>query len=181
MTDRRRARRSNGFGPVIVALLAGLQIVCGAFFVYNLLAGVFRWGAGPLSWQWIETLELMATVGLLIGMGLGAAYMRSLLIQRRDAQERLREASDAFQDVVESRFREWRLSPSEQDVALFMIKGFSNTEIAELRDVSEGTIKAQSTAVFRKAGVSGRAQLLGAFIDDLLAPLDLPVRSDAAN
>ena len=50
MTDRRRVWRSNGFGPVIVALLAGLQIVCGAFFVYTLLVGGSkRWNLSSRS------------------------------------------------------------------------------------------------------------------------------------
>jgi len=42
--------------------------------------------------------------------------------------------------------------------------------MARLRDSSEGTIKAQSNAIYRKAGVSGRAQLLSLFIEDLLVP-----------
>jgi DNA-binding CsgD family transcriptional regulator len=150
--------------------LAVVQILCAAFFVGNLIATIFGLRSEPLSWTWVEILEIMATAGLILGMILGAAYIRGLLRQRREAQERLRAASGAFQEAVHDRFSEWGLSPSERDVALFMIKGFSNTEIADLRGTTEGTIKAQSTAVFRKAGVNGRAQLLGAFIDDLLAP-----------
>jgi DNA-binding CsgD family transcriptional regulator len=53
-------------------------------------------------------------------------------------------------------------------VALFAIKGMSTAEIAGLRRVSEGTVKAQTAAIYRKAGVSGRPQLLSLFIEDLL-------------
>ena len=35
---------------------------------------------------------------------------------------------------------------------------------------NEGTVKAQTAAIYRKAGVSGRPQLLSLFIDDLMAP-----------
>ncbi|NNF92563.1 MAG: helix-turn-helix transcriptional regulator, partial [Boseongicola sp.] len=63
---------------------------------------------------------------------------------------------------------EWALTPAERDVALFAIKGFSTQDIADLRGVSEGTIKAQTNAIYRKAGVSGRPQLLSLFIDDLV-------------
>lgn len=39
-------------------------------------------------------------------------------------------------------------------------------------DKSEGTVKAQSNVVFRKAGLSGRVQLISYFMDELLgAPL----------
>ena len=45
----------------------------------------------------------------------------------------------------------------------------ATSEIASLRDTSEGTVKAQTNAIFRKADVSGRPQLLSHFIDDLIS------------
>jgi DNA-binding CsgD family transcriptional regulator len=71
-------------------------------------------------------------------------------------------------DLLEERFGEWALTPPERDVALFAIKGMSTAEIAMLRMTSEGTVKAQTNAIYRKAGVSGRPQLLSLFIDDLM-------------
>jgi hypothetical protein len=35
----------------------------------------------------------------------------------------------------------------------------STAEIAALRSTSEGTVKAQTNAIYRKAGVTGRSQL----------------------
>lgn len=60
------------------------------------------------------------------------------------------------------------LTPAERDVALFALKGFSLAEIAAFRATSEGTVKAQTNAIYRKAGVSGRTQLLSLFVDDLI-------------
>lgn len=37
-----------------------------------------------------------------------------------------------------------------------------------MRDTSEGTVKAQTYAIYRKAGVAGRPQLLSLFIEDLM-------------
>ena len=71
-------------------------------------------------------------------------------------------------DLLQERFAEWALTPSEKDVALFAIKGLSTAEIAALRSTSEGTVKAQTNAIYRKAGVTGRPQLLSLFIDDLM-------------
>ena len=51
---------------------------------------------------------------------------------------------------------------------MFAIKGMSLQEIAALRDTSEGTVKAQTNAIYRKAGVKGRAQLLSLFVEDLM-------------
>jgi DNA-binding CsgD family transcriptional regulator len=70
--------------------------------------------------------------------------------------------------MLNEKLNEWGLTPAEQDVALFAIKGFSTREISEMRNTSEGTIKAQTNAIYRKAGVSGRPQLLSLFIDDLM-------------
>ena len=69
---------------------------------------------------------------------------------------------------MQERFTEWGLTPAEKDVALFAIKGMSTSEIAAMRDTSEGTVKAQTNAIYRKAGVAGRTQLLSLFIDDLM-------------
>ena len=71
-------------------------------------------------------------------------------------------------ELLEERFADWGLTPAERDVALFAIKGMSTAEIAGLRNTSEGTVKAQTNAIYRKAGVSGRPQLLSLFIEDLM-------------
>ena len=78
-------------------------------------------------------------------------------------------ASGAFARVIEEHFDTWGLSASERDVAMLAIKGLSIAEIAALRNTKEGTVKAQNAAVYRKAGVSGRLQLLSLFIEELLA------------
>jgi len=167
-----RSRASRGgriAGAVSIASIAALQVICGVFFVYDLAASIFGWRDVPISWTLREAIEIMATVGLLLGMVLGGVLIRTLLVQRQRAADRLRAAAGEFHQVVMERFDEWGLTPSERDVAYFMLKGFSNAEIATLRSTSEGTIKAQSTSIFRKAGVSGRAQLLSGFIEDVLA------------
>ena len=55
-------------------------------------------------------------------------------------------------------------------------------EIAGLRNTSEGTVKAQTNAIYRKAGVTGRPQLLSLFIEDLMRD-DVPMgrRQEPAN
>ena len=54
-------------------------------------------------------------------------------------------------------------------------------EIARLRETSEGTIKAQTAAIYRKAQVTGRPQLLSLFIEDMMgAERDAATRLDSA-
>src|SRR5690606_29210893 len=99
---------------------------------------------------------------------LGAVALYQTRRDRRRAQEQLRRASTAFLDLLNERFDDWALTPAERDVALFAIKGMSTGEIAGLRSTSAGTVKAQTNAIYRKAGVSGRPQLLSLFIEDLM-------------
>ena len=163
--------------PVILILL--VQAVCAFFFVSDILSSLFGIYTEPMSWEVREYLEIGAAVGLLLGLVLGALVLRSTLRERNAAQEKLRRASGAFMDLLEERFAEWGLTPAERDVALFAIKGMSTAEIATLRATSEGTVKAQTNAIYRKAGVTGRPQLLSLFIEDLLE--EKPATADKAD
>jgi DNA-binding CsgD family transcriptional regulator len=154
-------------GQWIVAAIVVVQLFSAIFFVSQILASVL--GVAPLSWQFYELVELGAALGLLLGVGFGWIVLRRTMARNVAVEDQLRLASGAFMDVLEERFARWALTPAERDVALFAIKGMSTQEIAGLREVSEGTIKAQTNAIYRKAGVSGRTQLLSLFIDDLMA------------
>jgi DNA-binding CsgD family transcriptional regulator len=158
-------------GGILGIFLA--QAVCAIFFVSDILASVFGLRTTPISWQARELIEMGAALGLILGLILGALALRRTLRERNVAREGLRRASGAFMDLLEESFAQWGLTPAERDVALFAIKGMSTAEIAVLRATSEGTVKAQTNAIYRKAGVTGRPQLLSLFIEDLMRD-DLP-------
>jgi DNA-binding CsgD family transcriptional regulator len=145
-----------------------VQAVCAVFFVSDIVMSIFDVRAAPISWQSKELLEIGAALGLILGVCLGAVALRRTLRKTRQVEAKLRAASGAFMDMLEENFADWGLTPAERDVALFAIKGLSTSEIAVMRSTSEGTIKAQTNAIYRKAGVSGRPQLLSLFIDDLM-------------
>ena len=153
---------------VFLGLVFTLQVACAVFFISDILLGVLGVRSQPISWQTRELIEIGAALGLVLGIGLGGLALRRTMRAHRRVEERLRAASTAFLDLLEERFDDWRLTPAEREVALFSIKGLSTAEIAGLRATSEGTVKAQTNAIYRKAGVSGRAQLLSLFIDDLM-------------
>ena len=165
-------------GRFFIALVLAVQALCSAFFVSDILASVLGLRARPISWQTRELMEIGAAVGLVLGLLLGALALRKSLREKNHAEQSLRRASGVFMDLLEERFAEWGLTPAERDVALFAIKGMSTAEIAGLRNTSEGTVKAQTNAIYRKAGVTGRSQLLSLFIEDLMRD-DLGLRPPA--
>ena len=155
-------------GRIVIAVVFIIQAFCAIFFVSDILTSVLGIQSAPLSWRTRELLELGAALGLILGLILGAVLLFRALRERNVAREKLRRASGVFMDLLEERFSEWALSPAERDVALFAIKGMSTAEIGVLRKTSEGTVKAQTNAIYRKAGVTGRPQLLSVFIEDLM-------------
>lgn len=154
--------------PVTLIALILLQAVCALFFVSDIVMTVLGVYPVPIGWTLREALEIAAALGLVLGLVFGAVALRRSLADLRQAEGKLQRASSAFMDVVDDRFAEWGLTPAERDVALFAIKGLSIHEIAVLRQTSEGTVKAQTNAIYRKAGVTGRPQLLSLFIDELM-------------
>lgn len=145
-----------------------VQALCAVFFVSDIVMSVLGFRSTPIAWQTQELLEIGAAVGLVLGLLLGALALYRVMQRSARYRKQLRAASSAFMDLLDERFAEWGLTPAERDVALFAIKGFSIQDIAALRSTSDGTVKAQTAAIYRKAGVSGRPQLLSLFIDDLM-------------
>lgn len=153
----------------IITLILMVQSACAAFFVYDIAASVFGIRGRPLSWQLREVLEIGAGIGLILGTILGAMMLSATLRRNAHVESQLRVASGAFHDLLEDKFALWGLTPAERDVALFAIKGVSTADIAKMRETSEGTVKAQTNAIYRKAGVSGRSQLMSLFVEELMS------------
>lgn len=71
---------------------------------------------------------------------------------------------------IDKEFTLWGLTSAEREIALFILKGLSTTEIAEIRSASEKTVRHQLAAVYKKAQIKGRQELQAYFLEDLLAP-----------
>ncbi len=122
-----------------------------------------------IPWDYREYVEIAAILGLSTGLIFGFAYIRDLRARNFRVEGQLRVVSGEFHQLLTEHFDQWGLSKSEKDVAYFAIKGLSNHEISDMRGTSEGTIKAQLNAVYKKAGLESRTQLLGYFIEELMA------------
>jgi DNA-binding CsgD family transcriptional regulator len=103
-----------------------------------------------------------------LGILFGAFALRRTIDLLRSQEAALDVARGALSDVINRQFQTWALTPAERDVAFLALKGLDVAEIAELRGAAQGTVRAQLTRIYSKAGVSGRAQFAAFFVEDLL-------------
>ncbi|VAX21642.1 transcriptional regulator, LuxR family [hydrothermal vent metagenome] len=73
-------------------------------------------------------------------------------------------------EVIDKQMSRWSLTPAEKEVGLLLLKGFSFKEIAAVRETSERTARQQSLEIYKKSGLSGRAEFSAFFLEDLLLP-----------
>ncbi|MBK0400041.1 helix-turn-helix transcriptional regulator [Limibaculum sp. M0105] len=145
-----------------------LQLGCLVFLVADATMDIAVSGAAGEDLPH-SVLEMAVVLALMSGVVLIGYQLRITISRMHAAQRQVRIASGALHELLEEHFDDWGLTPAEREVALFSIKGLSNSEIAALRGTRDGTVKAQLNAIYAKAGVSGRPQLLGLFIEELMA------------
>lgn len=168
----------------------GLGFLGGTFLGIALLLAV------DLAWDQVQgragvlhlILESVAgAAALVLGVRLLKALRRkgrtiahlelALHASQEDARRWRGEAAQLLAGLgraLDQQFDRWRLSPAEREVALLLIKGLSSRDIAGLRSTSERTVRQQAQDVYRKAGLSGRAELSAFFLEDLLLPVHRP-------
>ena len=147
----------------MVAAIVVIQAVAAVFFLADAVVDVSsgEWDLHILS-------EMLIAFALLAGIGLGAWQTARMIDRSRRDADALAVARGAASQLMTLRFREWGLSDAEAEVALFALKGFEVAEIARLRNVAEGTVRAQLTSIYAKSGVSSRHALLSLFFEDLI-------------
>ncbi len=140
----------------------------------------------PFNWFnfAFDMLEVALLASAVILTTFASLHTNELKRERRDLIADLSEARregnrwrsaarvhvDGLSRAIRAQFHDWQLTPTEEDVAELLLKGLSHKEIGVLRTCSEATIRQHATSVYRKSGLSSRAQLTAFFLEDLLAP-----------
>lgn len=91
----------------------------------------------------------------------------------REAQRWKQEAGGLLAGLgvaIDAQFHRWEFSPAERDIGLLLLKGLSHKEIAQIRRVSEATVRQQAQRLYRKANIGSRNDLAAFFLEDLLLP-----------
>ena len=186
MTDEGEAGRravTSGLGLGLFAVALGLMAT-------DLVADA----AGLGGW-----LHVALEFAIMVVLGLGAwLFLRQRLAERRalvearsraeslsvmaarwsEEAERWRSEAEAaakgLVQAIDRQFEGWGLSPAEREVGFLLLKGLALKELAEVRGTSERTVRQQAQAIYRKAGLSGRAELAAFFLEDLLVGEEKP-------
>jgi len=162
------ANKTKSFEIKSLAIAFVVIGICALFFLLDISADIFQI---DIETAWVDhtTIEMISTISLAFAMIVIGRQIRRLLREHRDAAASVKVASGELLSVIAAKFDVWQLSPSEGEIALLLIKGFSAQEIADLRETRPGTVKSQSSAIYQKAGVKGRNELAAYFVEDLLA------------
>lgn len=162
--------RAMGRSGVVMGM--AVLIACMAFFGFDVVADVFDHALGRTPYALGELVHLIFEILAVIGLSYAAAtlraYLRLLQTQAASSRDTIHMLRGNFDEVLRQKFEEWSLTSAERDVTLLIIRGLSVAEIAAARNTAQGTIKAQSTSIFRKIGVGSKGELMSLIIDEFL-------------
>ncbi len=137
------------------------------FFLYDITADLINEGDSVLHIL-IELIVFVAISAVLFHELQHVKLLDQAIEKEKSKTARL---AGELLSVIEDEFSKWKLTPSEREVALLLIKGLTMKEIAEARNVKEKTVRSQSTSIYAKSGYAGRHELVAHFIEDLMSEI----------
>ncbi|MEM6826069.1 MAG: helix-turn-helix transcriptional regulator [Pseudomonadota bacterium] len=168
-TELDRRRISEHRKLAMLYCVFAIQALSAFFFLGELWTEILGLRKTPIPYAYREVIQIFASFGVVIGVLASGMLVRRGL-ERMDALNRQVEvATGNFETHLYAQFSAWRLSPSEQSVMIYAMKGFSNAEIAEFRSTTSATVKSQMNAIYRKSGLQNRQQLISFLVEELLA------------
>lgn len=163
MTGTADLRLAGRRQTAALAVFLIVQTMGTVFFVGDVI-GDLREEPGSVHF----IFEAAVTFVLVLGIVFGVWALRRTIELLRAQDAALDVARGALSQVIDRQFTAWALTPAERDVAFLALKGLDVAEIAGLRGAAQGTVRAQLTKIYAKAGVTGRAQFAAYFVEDLL-------------
>jgi len=91
-------------------------------------------------------------------------------IERDQWERRAKTALQGLGEALDHQFDAWALTPAEKETALLLLEGYSHKDAATRTGRSERTVRQHAVSVYRKSGLSGRAQFAAFFFDGMILP-----------
>lgn len=86
----------------------------------------------------------------------------------RNISDEMKNARHEYSVVIHNQFEQWSLTPSEQEVAMLLLKGLSFKEISGVRNTKEKTVRQQASVIYSKSNVEGRHEFAAWFLEDFM-------------
>ena len=97
---------------------------------------------------------LHGTVRLRRRLARQARDLSAYRVQADAWQAQARKQVEGLARSIDRQLDHWKLSAAEKEVAFLLLKGLSLRAIADLRGTGEKTVRAQSAAIYAKAGLA---------------------------
>jgi len=86
----------------------------------------------------------------------------------KNITDEMKNARHEYSAIIHSQFKQWTLTPSEQNVAMLLLRGLSFKEISGVRNTKEKTVRQQASVIYSKANVEGRHEFAAWFLEDFM-------------
>ncbi|TGN20884.1 helix-turn-helix transcriptional regulator [Leptospira idonii] len=108
-------------------------------------------------------------------------FESKLLIEKLNHKNLLSKSDrEEFWKGVQKQYEGWGFSETESEIATYVLRGFSNQQIAGIRGTSLRTVETQTYTIYQKSGTKGKLDFIAYFILPLL-PEEEGSRSFHAN
>lgn len=177
--ERLAAKFTDPASPWAMAWPSGLFVLITFFVGADLAADL----SAEMSVAHIGVESVALLIGLTGAWGTGMQLRRSLarahalehhlqgtLSDLDRTRQEMNELRKGLGSALDHQFDRWALTAAQREVALLVLKGLSYREIADLRNTAEHTVRNQALAIYRKAGLTNRAEMAAFFLEDLLLP-----------
>lgn len=154
---------------------AGIALVSGVAALKTGLIVAFVLEADSADWATVTGL-----FAFFFALTSGVAYLCISQLQKYQGEQRQKRLAPgagepvAKESVIARYAPDWGLSQAEADVAIFVAKGFSNSEVAEMRGCAIATVKSQLSSIYNKSGLGSRYQLIAFVTDEICANANTP-------
>lgn len=170
---------SNDSAARTRAVVAWLLVAMAAAGIADLATDSPRVWRGSHAFVELAFILLAAAAAILLLRGWrdterSLAGVRATLAARQAERDRwqalAQNALRGLGEAMDRQFDAWALTPAEKETAMFLLKGYSHKETAAMTNRSERTVRQHAVSVYRKSGLSGRAELAAFFFEDMLLP-----------
>jgi len=86
--------------------------------------------------------------------------------------QKLNDINLSFWNSIQDQFKSWNLTEAEKEIAILLLRGLSNQQIAAIRGKSLKTIENQAFSIYQKSGTTGKLEFIAYFISPLLPEED---------